>query len=256
MVAERPDLFDCYQSTQNPRAEAALKKARYLASFIRQGPGQALLVGLYAIASSQALTIEQCLARPLHQELMARGMAGMTATEGRTSLLEFKFDPISWHQEWLGRLVISWPKPDRAWYRWLANGRFEVRAINLESLLTQAMPPWTELVLSWAELALLPRDWRSRISQWRGVYLIVDRSDGKQYVGSAYGEENILQRWQHYAVSGHGGNKLLRDRDPTAFQFSILQRTSPDLSDSEVTQLESSWKQRLRTRAPSGLNEN
>lgn len=59
-----------------------------------------------------------------------------------------------------------------------------------------------------------------------------------------------------YAATGHGGNRLLRKRDPRNFRFTILQRVSPDMEPTEVIQLESSWKERLHTRAPFGLNDN
>jgi hypothetical protein len=90
---------------------------------------------------------------------------------------------------------------------------------------------------------------------WRGIYYIVDPSDGRGYVGSAYGTDNILGRWLSYGVPGHGGNKELRKRDPSNFQFSILQRVSPDMQADEVIQLEQTWKTRLHTRE-FGLNEN
>jgi hypothetical protein len=35
-----------------------------------------------------------------------------------------------------------------------------------------------------------------------------------------------------------------------------LQRVSPDMEPSEVIRLESSWKERLHTRKPYGLNDN
>jgi hypothetical protein len=59
-----------------------------------------------------------------------------------------------------------------------------------------------------------------------------------------------------YKASGHGGNKLLLKRDPKNFRFSILQRLSPDAEEKEVVNIEKSWKIRLRTRAPQGLNDN
>ena len=96
----------------------------------------------------------------------------------------------------------------------------------------------------------------SKLSEWRGVYFIFDTLDGKGYVGSAYGESNLLGRWLNYAASGHGGNRLLRQRDPRTFQFTILQRVSPDLDATAVVQLEGSWKRRLHTYAPYGLNDN
>ena len=115
---------------------------------------------------------------------------------------------------------------------------------------------WNELVLTWEELGLLPAGWKSALREWRGIYYIFDASDGKGYVGSAYGHNNILGRWQHYAASGHGGNKLLKRRNPRDFQFSILQRVSPDMADDDVIRVESTWKERLHTRKPFGLNDN
>lgn len=70
------------------------------------------------------------------------------------------------------------------------------------------------------------------------------------------GADNLLGRWQCYRDSGHGGNVLLRGRDPRNFRFSILQIVSPDEETDRVIHLESTWKIRLHTCAPHGLNEN
>jgi hypothetical protein len=122
-------------------------------------------------------------------------------------------------------------------------------------LLTKAMPPWNELSLTWSELTLLPSKWRAALAEWRGIYFILDASDGKGYVGSAYGRANILGRWVGYAKSGHGGNALLRARDCRNLRFSILQRVSPDMPADDVIRLEDVWKSRLHTRA-FGMNDN
>jgi hypothetical protein len=122
-------------------------------------------------------------------------MTGFKATDGRDSVIEFDLRLTDWHADWRERLIISWPPPDRAWYRWADRNEFVVEAITEESVPSPAVPPWDELVVDWPELPLLPAAWRAALSQWRGIYLIIDQSDGKQYVGSAYGAENILQRW-------------------------------------------------------------
>jgi hypothetical protein len=44
----------------------------------------------------------------------------------------------------------------------------------------------------------------------KGVYLITDISNGKMYVGSAYGENMILGRWESYVKTYHGGNVGLK----------------------------------------------
>jgi hypothetical protein len=117
------------------------------------------------------------------------------------------------------------------------------------------MPTWDNLILTWEELKILPRSWKDKMSQWRGIYYILDASDGKGYVGAAYGNENILGRWLNYAASGHGGNKELRKRDPANFRFSILESLALGLDKDAVIGRENSWKVRLHTR-DRGLNDN
>ena len=118
------------------------------------------------------------------------------------------------------------------------------------------MPDWRDLVLTWAELQAIPASWRHALGQWRGVYFIHDASDGRGYVGSAYGSENLLGRWLNYAATGHGDTKDLLKRTPGNFRFSILERVSPDLEPEDVIRLESRWKHRLHTRGRFGLNRN
>ena len=43
-----------------------------------------------------------------------------------------------------------------------------------------------------------------------GVYLIKDKNNGKEYVGSACGGCGIWNRWKDYVADGHGGNKELK----------------------------------------------
>lgn len=40
--------------------------------------------------------------------------------------------------------------------------------------------------------------------------MITDKSNGKHYIGSAYGNEMIWNRWSAYVKSYHGGNKGLK----------------------------------------------
>ena len=256
IVAERRDLFDTYQSTHGANTEAALGRASHVASFIRYKPKKALFVGLYEVVDQRTITVEEYRGRPLHQELMALGMDGHKASDGRHSVIEFAMRDCGWHSDWSQRLIIDWPGLERSWYRWADRNQFTVSAVAEEPLLVTQMPDWQHLSLDWNQLRFLPSSWKAALSHWRGIYLIIDRSDGMQYVGSACGQENILQRWYDYVRTGHGGNKLLKRRDPTNFVFSILQRVSPDLPENEVIAVEQSWKLRLRTRAPSGLNEN
>lgn len=256
IVSERPDLFDCYQNTHNSRTESALKRAKYVASFLRRGAGEALFIGLFEIHGWRDLSSDEWAARPLHMELEKYGMAGASGGAHREAIAEFDLRPTMFLEQWKRRLVITWPGLERSWYRWGDRNIFPVIAIAEEDALAREIPQWYEISLTHAELAILPRKWCDALRHWRGVYLITDRSDRRLYVGSAGGAENLLQRWQEYARSGHGGNKHLRARKPSNFVFSILQRVSPDLPLDELVNLEGSWKTRLSSYWPDGLNEN
>ncbi|MFT5323272.1 MAG: hypothetical protein ACI8P0_001121 [Planctomycetaceae bacterium] len=256
LAAESPDVFNAYQQAQGERVEKAMSKASYVASFIGHEPGKAIFIGLYTVNGSKPLTRKQFWRVKTLQELRSHGMRGFTDDDKRDSLLWFDLRLTAFYSDWKGRLVVNWPGKEVSWWRWSDRNNIAVSAITQDSLLSSKMPKWDALDLSWSELSILPSEWKTRLSEWRAIYFIFDPSDGKGYVGSAYGEENLIARWLGYAATGHGGNRLLRKRSPNDFRFTILQRVSPDMEPADVIRLESSWKRRLHTRHPFGLNDN
>lgn len=264
LAVERPELFNAYQQTQgSTRVENSLKRLvgnGYVASFIGHEPGRALFVALYKIESSSPLTSAEFRAASVYQELNSFGgtiwFTEEMANQGRATVEWFNLTATDFYSSWKGKLVVNWPPPERSWWRRAQNNDFSIHAIREESAFDAGMPEWDEINLTWEELKILPTRWKQLMSQWRGIYYIFDVSDCKGYVGSAYGESNLIGRWENYGATGHGGNKLLRNRDPVNFRFSILQRVSPDLAVSDVVRIETSWKERLHTYAPQGLNDN
>lgn len=259
LASEKPDVFNAYQQTQGEKLEkvmASMIGSGYVASFIGHEPGKALFIGLYSIGKTKPLTLKQYWKVPAHIEMRAFGMRGFTWEQGRQFVLWFDLALSDLFASWKGKLVVGWPPPERSWWRRAHRNDMPVLSILEDSALDVAMPDWDAITLSWEELNILPSRWKSALSQWRGIYYIFDSLDGKGYVGSAYGEANLLGRWLNYAVRGHGGNKLLKQRDPRNFRFSILQRVSPDMNAGDIIRLEGSWKERLHTRQPYGLNEN
>lgn len=108
--------------------------------------------------------------------------------------------------------------------------------------------------------------WKDALSSVKGVYVITDLSDGRQYVGSASGEANGLwQRWSGYAHLKNltGGNKELnRMREELGdthivenFQYSILEIFDPKTKAETILQRESFWKLALDSRRH-GMNLN
>lgn len=237
-----------------------MTSAAYVASFIGHESGKALFVGVYAIGPSRPLTLSDYRQVPAYIELREKyGVSGFSDKDvaaGRSTVVWFDLTLADFYTSWKGRLIVGWPPPGISWWRRAHQNTIPVLAILEESALDPTMPDWHEIVLDREELSLLSPNWESKLAEWRAIYYIRDSSDGKGYVGSAYGIDNLLGRWRGYAISGHGGNVFLKKRDPGNFQFSILQRLSPDEHVDDVIHLESAWKKRLHTRWPDGLNEN
>jgi GIY-YIG catalytic domain len=259
LAVEKPDVFNAYQQTQGDRVERAMQgmtNRGYVASFIGHEPGRAVFIGLYAIGGSRPLTRKQFWEVPGYQELKTFGMRGFADERPGAQVLWFDLTLMGFYTAWKGKLIIGWPGLERAWWRRGHLNSFPIMAILEDSALDAALPEWDAIEFTWEELQVLPSRLKYKLREWRGVYFIFDISDNQGYVGSAYGEDNLLGRWVNYAERGHGGNTLLRHREPRNFRFSILQLVSPTMPANEVIQLESSWKRRLHTRQPHGLNDN
>jgi hypothetical protein len=269
LAAERPDLFNAFQETQDdPRVEQAMTQARSIAAFIGHEPGKGLFVGVYSVKKPPRLiTRKQFWQVPANLELREFGMSGFTEESRRSSISWFDLELMTdVYAEWKGKLIVRWPRPDRAWYRWMHKPKNEmpILAILEDSALDNASSDWKAIDLTWEELRVLPTRLKAAMEQWRGIYYIFDTLDGKGYVGAAYGSKNLLGRWLGctgrgdggYAARGHGGNRLLQKRDPKTFRFTILQLVEPDMDKDDVIRIESTWKDRLHTRHPSGLNDN
>lgn len=122
-------------------------------------------------------------------------------------------------------------------------------------------PGYDQVCLSFSDLDLIVsrgrRDWVSALSNQQAVYLIVDKSNGKQYVGSATSKSKmLLQRWTDYVSNGHGGNAELRrivdefgfDHVKRYFQYSILENFNSRTDCNFVLRREAWWKSALQTR--------
>jgi hypothetical protein len=256
LVAEKPSVFNAYQQAQGEKVEKVMQSAKFIASFLGREAGKALFVGLYEVKGWKPMTLEKCRQLPEAVELMSLGMNGFNDDVSRPNFLWFDLERTTHYESWIGKLVVHWPAPEISWWRRAHRNEFSVHAIHEESMLDAVLPNWDKLNLTWDELLVMPKRLQAVLREWRGIYFVFDSSDGKAYVGSASGDENILSRWLNYKSTGDGGNKYLKKRDPRNFRFTILQRVSPDMNPQEVVQIENTWKARLHTRHPFGLNDN
>lgn len=100
-------------------------------------------------------------------------------------------------------------------------------------------------------------DWRIALEHMKGVYVIHDSVTGEPYVGSAYGDTGIWQRWSHYALTFHGGNVGLKahlaatgeDYFRKNMRFALLEFWSMRTDDQHVIERETYWKKVLLSRS-------
>lgn len=132
----------------------------------------------------------------------------------------------------------------------------------------EEFPGYDNVRIDFPSLELLVQnqktDWRVALENVKGIYLIVDKFNGKKYVGSAYGDSGIWSRWCTYINTGHGYNDELVmliekngiDYARKYFQFAILELRSMKTDDDTIINRESFWKEVLLTRGIFGYNKN
>jgi hypothetical protein len=250
LVENRPDLFDAYQSVHSDTATATLRKRHYAASFVPGEKRDMIFAGLFRVAEVRDLPTAEIYADPRIAEL-ARDFGAVDMSPDQNVLWRshqacFTLELSPLLRELRGRLAISSP-PGRTYTRLAEKLDPIVTAIYPETVFARPLPDWRELVLSSAEVRVLPARWHDRLAEWRGIYLILDSADGGRYVGAAYGKENLAGRWMAHVSGEFGVTVGLRTRDVSNLRFSILERVSPDMPVDEVIALENSWKRRLHT---------
>ena len=175
----------------------------------------------------------------------------------------YELEHVDLLKEYEGRLLIEWGKGALAWAQ---KGTNEKPIVAIQD--KRIFSGYENFVLTYDELKEIVNDptahesWHTALSSINAVYLIVDRENGRQYVGSAYGRGGLLERWTCYVKSLHGGNKLMKkllcdypDRY-IHFQFSILQLLPKTATPDDVIQTETLWKKKLLTYEPFGMNQN
>lgn len=256
LAEEEPKLFDAFQNQHGPSAEATIKKRPYILSLVNTVERDYRLVGLFEIKSSTYWTNAELDADPLRKELITRfpstSYVENGKVKGEAGRLVFDLSLCDAMQELIGRLAVEKPAA-RAYARLAENLDCPVKEITRNRELIPLAPNWDKFIVTAMEIRNLPRTHAARLREWRGVYLIVDESDGARYVGSAYGNENILGRWRTHVTGEAVDSKELRKRNIEDLRFSILQLTAQDADLHDVINLEQNWMDRLHTRE-FGLN--
>lgn len=177
----------------------------------------------------------------------------------------YEYEDIDIYQKYVGRIIIRFKNDCQTMVRL---GESVMEKCEIEEILPRVydndvFPGYNNVNVSWLSLkALITKDgWRTALCNLKGVYLLTDTETGKRYVGSAYGQDMILGRWEEYIRTGHGGNKLLKklefDYIKENFRFTILETFGQNTSDETIIARESYWKEVLLTRNEKfGYNDN
>lgn len=229
--------FQEYQTKEN-------FSRKFVLSFYKYGDGLWIFAGLWKVVDSQEIDLAH-----YHYET--------------------EFHPSSEGLE--RRLIVRWPDRFRNSY---PNGETLADSLEIHAILSAPdelgkFPGYRKISVSLAGIRSLVKNpassinWKTALASVAGVYVISDTRKEKLYVGSAYGLQNLWQRWMEYANTGHGGNKALRheykERGDAVFNdyiFTLLWHADSSATGEEVIAMEIFWKNALLTRGSRGYNKN
>lgn len=175
----------------------------------------------------------------------------------------YEYETLNEYSKYFGRLIIRFKNKSQNMVRKAESvmDACEVYQLLPDIFDNDIFPGYDKVNISWSELnRVLEKDtWKTALQNQKGVYLITDVSNGKMYVGSAYGDEMILNRWKAYAKSGNGNNKQLKEIDfqhlKENLRFSILDIFKSTTNQEIIIERETWWKEVLLTRK-FGYNSN
>ena len=175
----------------------------------------------------------------------------------------YEYQDLPEFEKYVGRLIVKFKNKAQTMIRNAESAMDDcyISQILPDTFDNDFFPGYEKVNISWDEMnRVLEKDnWKTALQNQKGVYLMTDISNGKMYVGSAYGENMILGRWRAYVKNGHGGNVGLRrltfDHIKQNFKYSILDIYKSTTDDQTIIERESWWKEILQSRQ-FGYNEN
>lgn len=184
----------------------------------------------------------------------------------------YELELVDLHKELIGRLVIDFYR-----YQGMRGRAFLLEGYYKDFVVSEVLkrpfdgrrfPGYENINIDFPELENVFRhqknDWKAALENVKGIYVIVDKSNGKKYVGSAYGDFGIWSRWAVYVNTGHGFNDELTKIISECgigyarqnFRLSLLEYRSMKVDDSIIIGRETFWKEVLLTRGQFGYNKN
>lgn len=168
----------------------------------------------------------------------------------------YEYETLAEYEKYFGRIIVRFKNKSQNMVRRAESvlDDCEIAQILPDVFDNDIFPGYDKVNISWNELSRIIRKdtWQTALRNQKGVYLITDTSNGKMYVGSAYGEEMILNRWKSYVKNGNGGNIELKKLDfehiKKYFRYSILDIFKSATESETIIERESWWKEILLSR--------
>ena len=168
----------------------------------------------------------------------------------------YEYEVLTDYEKYFGRIIVRFKNKSQNMIRKAESviDECEIAQVLPDVFDNDIFPGYDKVNISWNELSrVITKDnWKTALRNQKGVYLITDVSIGKMYVGSAYGDEMILNRWKSYVKTGNGGNKELKELDfqyiKDNFRYSILDIFKSTTDEKVIIERESWWKETLLSR--------
>jgi hypothetical protein len=189
---------------------------------------------------------------------------------GANNIFYYDLSEVEGFEDIKERVIVDWASIQRSWHQWVSNVEEKpiIEILPINTFHQKSFSDYLDFILDFSELKEIIKnrdtfkDWFLMLSAVKGIYLILDKSTGNKYIGSAYSEDGIFGRWEEYVnTNGHGNNKRLKElieSDKTYarhFQYTILMTLPKTMTAQEVIKREQLFKQKLGSRS-FGLNEN
>lgn len=200
----------------------------------------------------------------------------LLVTVGRiTSLADHTscgYEEVEKYQGLLGRLIIKLEKGN-TYSRYVFNLSKYINEIEVVEILSKPYQPIAfkgldNVHLSYPDLQLILSsekfgDYRNALMSVKGVYCLTDTKTGKLYIGSAYGEHGVAQRWEDYINTKTGGNEGLiellnqegEEYFKTNIEFTLIEYYGMNSDKDRIIHRESYWKKAFSTK-DHGYNHN
>ena len=238
--------YELFLKWQQEQADSRMKDVDYLIAFLAEEGCECRFIGVFKNNGSLYSTME--------------------------GLSVYDIQEVVGFEALKDKVVIEWGKGT---LQWMQNWTKEKEVIRIEKKGdVDGIPPFSryeDVILSFPQLrkVVKDKDWQSKLESLNCVYMILDKANGKQYVGVTYKDtkqgfkNGILSRWTEYASTGHGNNKKLVDLiskegisyAENNFQWTILEPLPLNVTPKVAIDRETLYKEKFGTRKH-GYNEN